>query len=87
MRGSGRRSGSRGGGGRGERVVAEAKARRRHQQRRGDVALPTSHPADVALDHADRAVDSERDVAERGARQLALSAPLRSGGHVEPPAG
>lgn len=90
VRRRGRGSGGRGRGGGGERGVADAEAWRRQQQRRGHVShfvLSASHSADVALDHADRAVDSERDVAERGAGKLTLPAPLLAGGHVEPPAG
>lgn len=80
-RGSGGQGGSDGGQG----GVAEAEARRREQHFGGHFVA--SQAADVSLDHADRAVDSEGDVAERGAGQLTVPAPLLGGGHVEPPAG
>lgn len=72
------------GGGRGQRGVADAQARRRKQQRRrGHVAgLVLS---DVSLDHADRAVHPEGDVAEQGAGQRPV--PLLTGGQVQTPEG
>ncbi len=85
-----RGSGGRGGSSGGERGVADAEAWWREQQWRGHIShfvLLAAQAADVALNHADRAVDSERDVAERGAGKLTFPAPLLIGGHVEPPAG
>lgn len=49
--------------------------------------LSARQAADVTLNHADRAVDPERDAAERGSGELTLPAPLLSGGHTETPAG
>lgn len=80
--GSGSDGGSRGR----DRGVAEAQAWWREQHFCHFVLSPfqTAH---VSLDHAHRPVDSEGNVAERGAGKLTVPAPLLVGNHVEPPAG